>query len=97
MRHVALAKGRQPIRHLNYTRTFRYGHVDVVGALARMARLTDSRWRTEESATGLGTLPELVEQLLEMRLVESGVHVEWAPYRKKIIISYIIIMYSILS
>ena len=71
MRHVALAKGRQPIRHLNYTRTFRYGHIDVVGALKRMAKFTDSRWRTAESATVSGTLHELVEQLLEMRLVEN--------------------------
>ena len=58
-------------------RTFRYGHVDVVGALARMAKLTDSRWRTVESATGLGTLPELLEQLLEMRRVENTLGKKW--------------------
>ena len=72
MRHVAVATSkRQPVYHLNYTRAFWYGHVDIVGALKRMTRLPDSRWRSVESATGFGTLSELVKQLLEMRRVEN--------------------------
>ena len=77
MRHIALAIPRQPICHLNYTRSFKHENVDVVMALKHMAKLPDSRWRTVESATGFGTLPKLVEKLLEMRRVENTLGKKW--------------------
>jgi len=73
MRHVAVATSskRHPVSHLNYTREFSFEHADIILALKRMTKLTDSRWRSIESATGLKTLSELVKQLLEIRRVEN--------------------------
>ena len=82
LRHVALATGeRQPVCNFSYTRNFRYGHTDVVGALTRIAKLPHSRWRVVESATGCGTLSQLVEQLLEMRCVENTLGKKWCAAR----------------
>ena len=80
MRHVALAPAKlkvQPLCHLNYTQDFEYGHADVVKALQRMRKLPDSRWRAEKSATGFGTLHDLVGKLLDMRRVENTLGKKW--------------------
>ena len=82
LRHVALATGeRQPVCNFSYTRNFRYWHTDVVGALTKIAKLPRSRWRVVESATGCGTLSQLVEQLLEKRLVENTLGKKWCAAR----------------
>ena len=82
LRHVALATGEgQPVRNFIYTRNFKYGHTDVVGALTRIARIPHSRWRVVESATGCGTLSQLVEQLLEKRCVENTLGMKWCAAR----------------
>ena len=82
LRHVALATGeRQRVCNFSYTRNFRYGHTDVVGALTKIAKLPHSRWRVVESATGCGTLSQLVEQLLEKRLVENTLGKKWRAAR----------------
>jgi len=78
MRHLALATDeKQPVHTFSYTRNFRHGHDDVVGALTKMAKLAHSRWRVVESATGCGTLQTLVEQLLDMRRVEITLGKKW--------------------
>ena len=82
LRHVALATGEgQPVRKFSYTRNFRYGHTDVVGALTRIAGIPHSRWRVVESAIGCRTLPQLVDQLLEMRCVENTLGKKWCAAR----------------
>ena len=82
LRHVALATGaRQPVCNFGYTRNFKYGHGDVVGALTRIANLPHSRWRVVETANGCGTLSQLVEQLLEKRCVENTLGTKWSALR----------------